>query len=800
MANFKQDKRGMVLITTFMVAMVVFVFSGAYITGALVQSNAAQRQKASLQSFYLAEKGIEYAYIEAKNHGWNWITHDVAAAPDYGLTVKNPPPSSALFPSSSPFDAEGNYIAYSSSSATVRVKAYSDPDPGHTNEIIVLSQATSGSYTRLLKFRISQRSLYRYFYYYPTSHTFGSSPTFDGGWAGGIYVNGNIILSNPNLKNITELSTNALGIISVANSKYLAPYRLDDSAKIPGVESVNRGGAAPFPSLISPHIYSSTNLYAWWGSADIWPPAAWRKVDSHFYSSGKINNVDLPRTLDTNWSWEKYSYSYPDYTPPSGEQSVRFYDANGTLAPQSYWDSLESDYGASYFDPDFWQDKTYKTNYPAKTTVEVNYFNSAAQAEAWKNWLAGKTYKDINNQDQPLDNVINEKSTGGYDINIPDIQASYSQLAKAQGLYIGADGAWLNGNAVSLAELSAWLNPGVQFFNTVRPHCNTSTGSCTSANHNATKEKIIQLDVGTMRSASAGWESFNNIVYVDYIDVDNNTAADYNGVRLVNATELPAGGLTVVSPVNVYIKGDYNTQNWQPSAVITSSLIYALSNNFADPQDLPATLSSRESPYETNYLSQLTKFSNSTDWADTDKLAALEAECKKFFGLNNGFTIGNVTSAADVQSRISSYYNTQYEAQKPNTVASNTTMNVALTSPYFCLSDEAEIYALERWAGGKTLTIKGAFIKLYESWAAKNDVPSIYNYKRTGGPNDKGVNPDPMQNWYTGVILGSPRLFFVYEERFADSSKRPSGDFFAGSQPRWQELSATSENFNQHSS
>jgi hypothetical protein len=51
------------------------------------------------------------------------------------------------------------------------------------------------------------------------------------------------------------------------------------------------------------------------------------------------------------------------------------------------------------------------------------------------------------------------------------------------------------------------------------------------------------------------------------------------GVRLVNGSQLPTGGLTVVSENPVYIQGDYNTVNKQPAAVLADA-ITVLSNNW----------------------------------------------------------------------------------------------------------------------------------------------------------------------------------------------------------------------------
>ena len=57
-----------------------------------------------------------------------------------------------------------------------------------------------------------------------------------------------------------------------------------------------------------------------------------------------------------------------------------------------------------------------------------------------------------------------------------------------------------------------------------------------------------------------------------------------NGVRLVNGSELPSGGLTVGTDNPLYIQGDYNTTSKQPAAVFCDAL-NILSNDWSDSSD-----------------------------------------------------------------------------------------------------------------------------------------------------------------------------------------------------------------------
>lgn len=64
-----------------------------------------------------------------------------------------------------------------------------------------------------------------------------------------------------------------------------------------------------------------------------------------------------------------------------------------------------------------------------------------------------------------------------------------------------------------------------------------------------------------------------------YISIEEE-AGRHKGIKLINCTTLPAP-MTVTSDNAVYIQGDYNTVNWQPSAVIADA-VNLLSNNWSD--------------------------------------------------------------------------------------------------------------------------------------------------------------------------------------------------------------------------
>ena len=84
-----------------------------------------------------------------------------------------------------------------------------------------------------------------------------------------------------------------------------------------------------------------------------------------------------------------------------------------------------------------------------------------------------------------------------------------------------------------------------------------------------TDMEVTQIDIGAL--AACGVMPKNGILYA--------SAKGGEGIRLVNGTELPKQGLTVVSGDPVYIQGDYNTVNKVPAAVLGDA-ITVLSNNW----------------------------------------------------------------------------------------------------------------------------------------------------------------------------------------------------------------------------
>ncbi len=101
---------------------------------------------------------------------------------------------------------------------------------------------------------------------------------------------------------------------------------------------------------------------------------------------------------------------------------------------------------------------------------------------------------------------------------------------------------------------------------------------------------LIVIDVSRLDAADIG----NGIVYVS-IDEESGR---HKGIKLINGQTLPAP-MTLASDNAVYIQGDYNTVNWQPSAVIADA-VNLLSNSWDDSQN-EATPTTVQSATNTTY-------------------------------------------------------------------------------------------------------------------------------------------------------------------------------------------------------
>lgn len=720
------NNRGFLLISALIVAGVLMVLSGAYVSNSFVQSRAVQRQKDSLQAFYGAEKGAEYVFMESQNHGWEFATHKVADSDldEDGkindLIPKDLSPTVTLKGAS--INADGCY-EIDTPQSKVEVKVYNDPNKLSENIILSRAKAVKGDSLRIIKNRISHRSLYKYFLFFPVSQYFGGS--FNGKNKGGIHVNGDIILGGANFTNMSELS--ASGYIYYNSSKYRAPYNADDWDTI-------RDGSAPMLQV----PYPPYNYYL---------PSDVINNQGYFFSSGaKINGISIPKILpEAEWAWDKYSGTDAILNPGGkAELPVTFVvplvelARVGAIDANDYWVKI---YGSSpsWVNTEWWEDKVYGNDRASNIeTAKVTYTNSQYQADAWRGFM----------KDNALDSIVKEKNSGGQSVAPLNIELKYPELAKSNGLYVDKDGlgnteVYLN--SFKQETLPCWVEDNVQFFNSVRPHIVSTI---------PVKENVIQFDMDKFVNSCPDKKPNNNIIYV----------ANKN-LRLVNAAKLPSGGITVVSPYNVYLKGNYNIDaEWQPSAVITNSLVYTLSEDFNDPQVLPESYNYKEYPYSLDFQGFLDQYASGSRYP-------VSLPPYPETGITPAWVKTDLTGNQQKTLLDSGelYYDGDNESLMANRAAKDTVYNVAIAAPY-----NPYPYSLERWSGKRT--VEGSFIRLEKTWSSIRDVPGTYKRQAVKGSGGSSVAWDPTSQ-------------YNYEEKFADSGGAPSGDFMSGSQARWEVVS-----------
>ncbi len=89
---------------------------------------------------------------------------------------------------------------------------------------------------------------------------------------------------------------------------------------------------------------------------------------------------------------------------------------------------------------------------------------------------------------------------------------------------------------------------------------------------------------------------------VIYATIDEQ-AGRHKGIKLINASALPAP-MSVASDNAIYVQGDYNTVNWQPSAVMGDA-VYLLSNSWSDAANHNTTAGLQAASSTTYYMAMI---------------------------------------------------------------------------------------------------------------------------------------------------------------------------------------------------
>ncbi len=898
------NNKGVILISAYLVVLVIIVLSAAFFSQTISESRNVQRTKASLEAFYAAQAGLNFAYIESerfpigawKTHNWNWAA-DPAPTPDVAVSHANPLSLSAL---GADWDADGYYII---PDYNFRVHAYQEinwdlsttEQPVYTGIIIINSQGwdRQDMVRRTAELRLRQNSIY--FCYFPETHIFDNG-TYDGSGYGRIHVNGNIIFKNsPVFTNLTQLSagdtygyatSEHTGYLKYDSSQYSAPYAWDDNdSVIDGSTPMPRNSYPPYDyfdpedwyaadyrfnqhaqnyarlnedsdgnAFIIPRTLNEGSDYAWEydkyegsqsydevgvrfrvdNDALSWLACTERDVSRGGPASHTLLTQDAQNTFNqapASFNWELWKTSHPDY-------EKEFWRARYDCLDTGNWatdaDTTSAGFAASAnyaINHEWWDDLVYGNDRswddlaPAQSEVPGSpdyggyFLNSEEQILAWQQFMSNKevTITKANTgqtETLPLSSVIKEASSGGKYVSPIGLETDYLQQAQQGGILITKGESpdylqwfrdsweilrrqgffawirWLRNNPVPTQH--SWQNPIADvcstdyFFNTTRPAESSEDTSASSlwdkfpAPDSLEKTKVLTIDVAALKKKiETEGMSFNGTIYVEDPDPEVDGYNDFS-VRLINGGVLPETGLTLVSPHNIYVQGNFNLDNTLPegvydpaeardyeaienylgyhpdegysssdfvwhsaSLISTQRLIYTLSEDFNDPQQLPLSYDywngdTRENyPYCLNdrtFLNNYCPQPGDNDLPDTVKhflnqrfSAQTRPERWDWDWIEANMNTDLYPEANDIRKDLLDAGNEQYrtanESLMPNRVLHEVTYNTAMFSPY-----EPQGYTLERWydedGNQKSRKIVGAFIQLEDSNRAS--VPLAY--------------------------------------------------------------------------
>jgi hypothetical protein len=417
-----------------------------------------------------------------------------------------------------------------------------------------------------------------------------------------------------NYKKYTGTSTTPLHyVISNTNLKSQAEYELThwsgsagknllDQSKVVEVTGMDPGTETDiFKQLWN----TATATVAQWN--DFW--SDWKSNHQNDYQSYHNSG-----TLIGGEDWERRFYiaGYDWNMSATGVPNNGSYGVN-----REWWEDLR--YG---------DDRT-GIDYMAAARVENNstglgssnyYLNTEQQSSAWGKWLAANKL-DATGQNKTL---VQDKSQGASYVDTgkvlgtaPD-QNVVKKKALNGGIYIGLDEDGKFQNPISDCTTEK------QFYNVAQPAAKDSSysgyykykpSSVLKIDVACLKAKIDSAKIDSDKAYNGPLKDFNGIIYTDLTGYNwSNAHYDNNadGVMLINGARLPEGGLSLGTPNNVFIKGDYNLDpdgvseknrspddptvtgrytsvdlEWQPAEIVTQRVVYTLSNNFPESSYMP---------------------------------------------------------------------------------------------------------------------------------------------------------------------------------------------------------------------
>ncbi|MDD5069674.1 MAG: hypothetical protein PHV17_03000 [Candidatus Omnitrophica bacterium] len=311
--------------------------------------------------------------------------------------------------------------------------------------------------------------------------------------------------------------------------------------------------------------------------------------------------------------------------------------------------------------------------------LDLYYFNTEKQAPAWDAWL----------EDNGLDQIglnktlVQDKTQDGKYLDPTALLGKHADFDNVKkkalngGIYIGrvetaAYAAWYNEYLNLFNQFIAALNDGsniglimnlfsqLMFCYSQQPNEQyellNPVPECTEEKYffnpaqpvvidgQYKKTNVLEIDVNAINARIASDKDtggplaeFNGVIYVDLNDYNwsqNSLNENADSVMLINGERLPEGGLSLATPNNIYLKGNYNLDpdgfleknrsaddpaviarvisekehinesadlKWQPAELITKRMVYTLSDDFNEPSYMPMCYGRAQQYYDEYY-------------------------------------------------------------------------------------------------------------------------------------------------------------------------------------------------------
>jgi hypothetical protein len=335
-----------------------------------------------------------------------------------------------------------------------------------------------------------------------------------------------------------------------------------------------------------------------------------------------------------------------------------------------------------------------------------------------------------------------------------------------------------------------------------------------------TNREDMMLEIKLDQMATAGNHPSNGIIYSEI------------PIRIANAKKLPSStgnpsedSFNVICEENVYLKGDYNNPDnqvdWITSAVISKKRIYCLSDDFNDPQVLPAlteylnhaSLYVADPDGDGTYLEYNPETEPGGIWVyqsyldsdgvpdgqnyypdipDDQQYALRQLIDQKITQYRNTFDHPDPTGTVEATfswTRTGDNTEEKYTwGMMPPAVSKDTTYNCLMASYRLDPSDPGD--TLERWDSSYRI-MKGAYFRLMSADDGGDFAAAYGDFVDLEGDWSRDNRGRDPSLWHGQEhYIGCQRIRSSYDSRFVSTSSGSSkGIFFGGGPPpTWREI------------